>query len=172
MSALDDHGNAPAAIPAPHTDNDAASANRHVAGLHLVAEGVDGRGRRADPDQAGVDHRLREAGVLCEEAIAGVYGVGARPRRQVEDLVDGEVLVARRAPTKRERLIGHLDMQRVPIRLRIDRHACHSGVAAGPGDANSDLATISDQRFPHVRPVACHSQRAFPIDAHNASLGW
>ena len=37
---------------------------------------------------------LREAGVLGEEAVAGVYGVGAGPLGDVEELVDGEVGVA------------------------------------------------------------------------------
>ena len=60
-----------------------------VAGLDLVAEGVDGRGWRTDPGQARVDHRLREAGVLGEESVAGVYGVGAGPLGDVEELVDG-----------------------------------------------------------------------------------
>ena len=34
-------------------------------------------GGRADPGQAGVDDRLGEVGVLGEEAVAGVHGVGA-----------------------------------------------------------------------------------------------
>ena len=33
-------------------------------------------GRRADPDQPGVDDGLGERGVLGEEAVAGVDGVG------------------------------------------------------------------------------------------------
>ena len=55
-----------------------------VPGLDLVAEGVDRLGRRADPDQAGVDDGLGEGGVLGEEAVAGVHGVGAglRGRRR------------------------------------------------------------------------------------------
>ena len=52
-----------------------------VPGLDLVAERVDGRGRRADPDQPGVEHGLGEVGVLGEEAVAGVHRVGAGPLR-------------------------------------------------------------------------------------------
>ena len=55
-----------------------------VPGLDLVAERLDRRRRRADPGQPGVDHGLGEVGVLGEEAVARVHGVGAgllaRPR--------------------------------------------------------------------------------------------
>ena len=45
--------------------------------LDLVAERLDGGRRRADPGQPGVDDRLREVGVLGQEAVAGVHRVGA-----------------------------------------------------------------------------------------------
>ena len=48
-----------------------------VPGLDLVAEALDRRRRRADPDQPGVDDGLGEVGVLGEEAVAGVHRVGA-----------------------------------------------------------------------------------------------
>ena len=50
--------------------------------LTLSPRFVDGLRRRADPDQAGVDHGLGEVGVLGEEAVAGVHGVGAGLRRR------------------------------------------------------------------------------------------
>ena len=50
-----------------------------VLGPGLVAERLDRRRRRADPDQPGVDHGLGELGVLGEEAVAGVHRVGAGP---------------------------------------------------------------------------------------------
>ena len=59
-----------------------------VAGLHLVAEGDDRLGGGADPGQPGVEDRLGEVGVLGEEAVAGVDGVGAGLLRGVEDLLD------------------------------------------------------------------------------------
>ena len=41
-------------------------------------------------------------------------------------------------------------VQRVPVRLGVDRHAGHAGVPAGPGDANGDLATVGDEHLSHV----------------------
>ncbi len=55
-----------------------------VAGLDLVAQGGDRLGGGADPGDAGVDDLGGELGVLGQEAVAGVDGVGAgaggRPR--------------------------------------------------------------------------------------------
>ena len=41
---------------------------------------VDGLGRRADEDQTRVATRGREAGVLGEEAVAGMHRLGVRRR--------------------------------------------------------------------------------------------
>ena len=65
-----------------------------VAGLDLVAEALDRLGRRADPDQPGVDHGLGEVGVLGEEAVARVHRVGAGLLRDRDDLGDVEVGLA------------------------------------------------------------------------------
>ena len=90
--------------------------------LDLVAQGVDGAGPGADPDEAGVDDGLGEAGVLGEEAVTGVDRVRARLLRDVDQLLLDEVALGRGRATQRIRLISDLDVQRVPIRLRIDRH--------------------------------------------------
>ena len=77
-----------------------------VLGLGLVAEGLDRLGRRADPDQPGVDDGLGEVGVLGEEAVAGVHGVGAGLLRGGDDLLDVEVGVGRRRAAERVGLVG------------------------------------------------------------------
>ena len=55
-----------------------------VTGGHLVAEGLDRVRARADPDESRRDDGAGEVGVLGEEAVPGVHGVGAgrggRPR--------------------------------------------------------------------------------------------
>ena len=66
----------------------ARRARRDVAGLDLVAEGVDRLGGGPDPGQPGVDHGLGEGGVLGEEAVAGVHRVGAAAAGDVEQLLD------------------------------------------------------------------------------------
>jgi hypothetical protein len=60
---------------------------RDVAGLDLVAQGVDRLGGGPDPDQSGGENRLGERGVLGQEAVAGVDRVSAGPGRDVEQLL-------------------------------------------------------------------------------------
>ena len=79
-------------------DQGSADLLRDVAGLHLVAQRGDRGRRRADPDQAGVQHGLREVGVLGQEPVAGVDRVGAGAGGDVEDLGHVEVGL-RRAST-------------------------------------------------------------------------
>ena len=63
-------------------------------------------GRRTDPGQPGVDHGLREVGVLGQEAVARMHGVGAAARGDVEQLVDDEVGLGRGGAAQGERLVG------------------------------------------------------------------
>ena len=65
-------------------DERSAGLLRDVARADLVAERLDAPRAGADPDQAGVDDGPREVGVLGEEAVAGVHGVGAGAPGDVE----------------------------------------------------------------------------------------
>ena len=53
------------------------AASRRLACRDLVAHQADRLGARADEDQAGAAHRVGEAGILREKAVAGMDGVGA-----------------------------------------------------------------------------------------------
>ncbi len=53
-----------------------------VPGGDLVAEVADRLRGRPDPGQPGIQHGLGEVGVLGEESVAGVHGVGAGPARR------------------------------------------------------------------------------------------
>ena len=121
-----------------------------VAGRHLVAEGADGRRRRPDPGEPGVDDGLREVGVLGEEAVAGVDRVRTGLAGGVQDLVDDEVALGRRRAAEGEGLVGEAHVQGVPVGVRVHRHGLEPGVLAGPDDADGDLAAVGDQDCMHV----------------------
>ncbi|GAA2915607.1 hypothetical protein GCM10020221_09200 [Streptomyces thioluteus] len=120
-----------------------------VTGRHLVAQVADGLRRRADPGQPGVDDGLRELGVLGEEAVTGVDRVGPGLGRGGKHLGHVEVAGSRSVTAQRIRLIGHPDMHGVPVRVRVDRHACDPGVPARTSNADSDFATIGDEHLAH-----------------------
>ena len=65
-------------------------------GVHLGPHRGDGLRRRPDPGQPGVQHRPGEAGVLGQEAVAGVHGVGAGPDRGIHQQVRPQVRSAAR----------------------------------------------------------------------------
>jgi hypothetical protein len=116
-----------------------------VAGLHLVAEVLDGLRSGTDPDQPGVQDGLGEVGVLGEEAVAGMDAVGAGLGGDRDDLLDREVRVAGRRALQRVGLVGQADEKGVPIGLGVDGDAADAGVLAGPDDAHGDLAAVGDQ---------------------------
>ena len=128
-------------------DQRGADLLRDVAGLDLVAEVLDRLGRRADPDQAGVDDGLREVAVLGQEAVARVHRVGAGLLGDGHDLLDVEVGVGRGRAAEAVGLVGEPHEQRVPVGVGVDRDAADAGVLAGPDHPDGDLAAIGDQHL-------------------------
>jgi hypothetical protein len=139
-----------------------ARALRDVARLHLVAERVDRGRRRPDPGEARVDDGLGEGRVLGEEAVAGVHGVGAGARGDVEQLVDDEVGVARGAAVQRVGLVGDPDVQGVAVLVGVDGDAADAGIGAGPGDPDGDLAAVGDQHLAHGGSLVPLRPRSVP----------
>ncbi len=114
-------------------------------GSDLVAQVADGLRGRADPCQPGVDDGLREIGVLGEEPVAGMHCVGPGPGSDVEELAGIEVGLARGGTAERIGLVGHPDMQGVPVGVGVHRYGAEAGIAAGSGDPDGDFAAVGDQ---------------------------
>jgi hypothetical protein len=91
-----------------------------VAGGDLVAQSLDRLGRRADPDHAGGDDGAGELGVLGEEAVAGVHGVGAGAAGDREDLLDRQVGLGARGALEGVRLVGELRVHGVAVLVGVD----------------------------------------------------
>ena len=75
-----------AAIGAGHDRN--ARGFRRDARRHLVAHDADGIALGSDEDQACGFHRIGEAGVLGQEAIARMHGIGAGGFRGLENVLE------------------------------------------------------------------------------------
>ncbi len=122
-----------------------ARLDHQLLGRVLQAHGPD-RGRRcADPDDAGGHDGLGELGVLGQEAVAGVDGLGARRLgcRQHPGLI--QIALARRRRADQDGLVGLTDVKRVRIGLGMDRDGAQAHAAGGAEDAAGDLAAIGDQ---------------------------
>ncbi len=116
-----------------------------VPGLDLVAEGLDGRRWRADPGQSGVQHGLGEPGVLGQETVAGVDGVGAAALGYLDQFRLVEVGLRRGGPVECEGLIGQLDEHRSGVGICVGHHGRNTRVPGCPNDPHRDLATVGHQ---------------------------
>ena len=70
-----------------------------------------------------------------------------RPRLAggVEDGADRQVGVGRERRSDPERLVGHLHVQGVAVRVGVDGDGGEAELSAGPDDADGDLASVGDQ---------------------------
>src|SRR5690606_20267539 len=117
--------------------------------FELVAERLDHLRVGADPDQAGIDHGLRELRPLGKKPIAGMYGIGAGTLRGGDQFFDLEVGVLGGCATERIGLIGLRNEQRIGIGIGIDRNRPKAIILAGPDDPNRDLAPVCYQNLLH-----------------------
>ena len=126
-------------------DHRRASPGGDLAGPHLVPERPDHLGGRADPDESGVEHGLRELGVLGEEPVPGMHRLGAGPLRRGDQLRDVQVGLATGRTVQRDRLVRSPDERRPGVGVGVHGHGGQPGVVAGAHDPQRDLAAIGDQ---------------------------
>ena len=128
-----------------------AGRGRHARLLHqplggiLQAHGIDAGGAGTDPDQPGIDHALRERGILAEEAIAGVDCLRPGLACGGDDAITDEIGFARGRGTDVHRLVRLADVQPTRIGIGKDRDRAHAERARGADDAAGDLAPIGDK---------------------------
>ncbi len=103
------------------------------------------RGRRADEGQAVRLHHLGEAGVLRQEAVAGMDRVGAGDGGGRQDGRDVEVAVLGRRRADADALVGQAHMHRLGIGGGVHGDGRDAQLAAGALDAQRDLAAVGDQ---------------------------
>jgi hypothetical protein len=89
--------------------------------LDLVAGEPQGLGRRSDPRQARARHRLGEAGVLGQEAVAGMHRLGSGFLRRADDSIEIQVRVCRRDSEEVRGFIRDSDVARPRVYVRVHR---------------------------------------------------
>ena len=120
----------------------------------LGPHGANGGGGRPDEHDASRLARGGEAGVLRQEAIAGVHRLRAGPAGRVQDGVAAQVAVARRRRAHWPCLVGHLHVARVAVGVGVDGNGGDAHPPRGEHHAAGDLAPVGDEDFPehaHIR---------------------
>ncbi len=142
------------------------------AGLHLVAEHVDGCRVRADPDQPGALYGAGKVGALGEKAVAGVHGIGAGALGDGQQLVDVQVGIGRALAVQGVGFVGVAHVQGIDIGIGVNGHGAHSVITTGAGDAHGDFTAVGDQDFFHSWFFASAVRReASGSSSTNASIG-
>ncbi len=98
-------------------------------------------------DQPRLVARPREPGVLGEEAVAGMDGLGAAPQSGLDDdrLVQIGLLGGRRPDAVR--LVRETHVDRVPVGFAEHRHRAHALLVKGTDHPDRDLTSIGDQNL-------------------------
>src|SRR5262249_55694127 len=82
-----------------------------------------------------------------QKPIAGVNGLRTGRPACSNDLFNCQIGLGRRWRADWHRLIRHLDMQCVAVRLGIDRDSLNSHFASRPDDPAGDLAAVSNENL-------------------------
>ena len=126
-----------------------------LAGPGLVAEQPQDLGGRSDERDAGGGAPLGEVRALRQEAVAGVYGVGAGRLRRGEDGQAVEIAVPARGGPDAHRLVGEAGGEAVAVGLRMGDHGADAELPAGGDHPQGDLAPVGDEDLSeHVRTAA------------------
>ena len=120
---------------------------RQLFRFDLVAHRRNGIGGRPDEDDPRCVACGAEAGALAQEAIARVHRPCAGSVAGGDNRIAKQIGFGRRGRSQSDALVGHLDVQRARICIRIDCHGGDSHGARGADDTGCDLATVSDQDF-------------------------
>ena len=111
----------------------------------LAAHQVDGFHGRADEDDAGGLTGAGKVGVLGEEAVAGVDGVGAGLLRRFDDVVDHQIGLVDLRRADAHGLVGYLHVAGAGVGLGVHRHGAVAEFLGGAHDAAGDFTAVGDQ---------------------------
>ena len=128
-------------------------------GFDLVAHRRDGVGVGSDEDDSGLFQRPGEGLALGEEAVAGMNGLGPRLPAGRDDLLDHQIGFGGGRRPDQDSLVGHLHMQGIPVRVRIDGDRLDAHALGGLDDPAGDLATVGNQNLVEHRPSDATSRR-------------
>ncbi len=113
-------------------------------GFDLVAHRGDGARIGSNENDSGFRQRARKGLALGQEPIARMHGLGAGLAAGLDDPVDQQITFGCRRRPDQNGVIGHFDVERVPVGLGIDRDGLDPHAPGSLDDPTGDLAAIGD----------------------------
>ena len=117
------------------------------AGRDLVAHHLDGFGIRTDEGDPAFGYGAREIGVFGEESVARMHSIGTAAFNDVKDCVGVEVGLSAGLSAQAVGLVGKAHVERIAIKIGVDRHSGDAEFAASTNDSNRDLTTVCYEYF-------------------------
>ena len=129
-------------------------------GLDLVTHGGNRIVLGTDEDNALFFHPLGKAGVLAQEAVAGMHRLRAGLLADGNDFFSLQVaLTAGRGPDVNS-LVGQRYVAGVLVGIRVNRHRLDAHPACGEDDAAGDFTAVCDEYFgEHCYPLTLLGQQ-------------
>src|SRR5690606_14081347 len=127
---------------------------------------------RADEGDLVLFEDAGEAGVLGQETVARMHGLGARDLAGGQDRGNVEIAVARGVRPDADALVGEAHVHGIGVRERVDGNGLDAQFLAGAQDAQGDFAAIGDQNLgEHALPAFVYSmtRRGSPYSTGEAS---
>ena len=105
---------------------------------------------------------FREVGVFRKQAITGMNGIDIRDLGRADHRGNVEITLRQLRRSNTNRFIGKAHMERIPVRLTVDRHRADAEFLARANDAQRNLAAIRHQNLiDHALPgMICLGVRA------------
>src|SRR5262249_52111857 len=90
---------------------------------------------------------LGEVGVLRQEAVARMNGVGLGQQRRAHYVREIQVALLGQRRSDTVRFIGQTDVQRVAVRFGVNRYRLDAELAAGADDTDGDLPAVRNENL-------------------------
>ena len=143
-------------------DNGHAGTFHYVLGGILQAHRADRFHRRADEDDAGGGACLDEHGILRQESVSRMHRVRARCGCRRDHPLDVQVALRRGCGAEPPCLAGRGHVQRVPVRVGVDRDGADAEPVRGAHHPAGDLAAVGDEELAEHQRCFPHSMWRFP----------
>ncbi len=124
-----------------------AGGDHRLLGGHLVAHQANGFRTRSDEDKTGLFDAFGKVGILGQEAIARMDGLGVGDFGCGDDGRDVQITFCRGGRSDADRFVGQLDVLGFAVGFGVNHNGFDAQFAAGALDTQSDFTAVGDQDF-------------------------